>query len=163
MSGPVNCGSLQHMERIAGGARFLMGHNVIAFDIPHLQAFAADLSLLRLPVMDTLRLNPLAFPRHLYHHLATHYEDGDLVRRQRNDPLLDSKLAVEASANRVDILAGASTELPDCVALADGRWERRRFRPGPLPAAGENQVHSGGVSRVKHSCRSSANWSCRSR
>ena len=35
-----------------------MGHNVIAFDIPHLQAFAADLSLLRLPVVDTLRLTP---------------------------------------------------------------------------------------------------------
>ena len=58
MSGPVNRGGLQRMERIAGGVRFLMGHNVIAFDIPHLQAFAADLSLLRLPVVDTLRLTP---------------------------------------------------------------------------------------------------------
>ena len=39
-----------------------------------------------------------------------HYKDGGLVRRQRNDPLLDSKLAVEAFANQLDRLAGASPE-----------------------------------------------------
>ena len=77
--GPVNRGGLQCMERIAGGARFLMGDNVIAFDIPHLQEFAAELSLLRLPVVDTLRLNLLAFPRRLYHHLVKNYKDGGLV------------------------------------------------------------------------------------
>ena len=32
------------------------------------------------------------------------------MRRQRNDPLLDSKLAVEAFANQLDRLAGASPE-----------------------------------------------------
>jgi ATP-dependent DNA helicase RecQ len=55
-----------------------MGDNVIAFDIPHLHAFAANLSLLRLPVVDTLRLNLLAFPRRLYRHLVKHYTDGGL-------------------------------------------------------------------------------------
>ncbi len=111
MSGPVNRGGLQRLERIAGGARFLLGHNAIAFDIPHLQAFAPDLSLLDLPVVDTLRLNPLAFPRHPYHHLVKHYKDGGLVRRQRNDPLLDSKLALEAFANQLERLAAAPPEL----------------------------------------------------
>ena len=82
-----------------------MGHNIIAFDIRHIGAFGPDLDLLRFPVADTLRLNPLAFPRHPYHHLVKHYKDGGLVRRQRNDPLLDSKLAVEAFANQLAKLA----------------------------------------------------------
>ena len=111
MSGPVNRGGLQRLERIARGARFLLGHNAIAFDIPRLQALAPDLSLLDLPVVDTLRLNPLAFPRHPYHHLVKHYKDSGLVRRQRNDPLLDSKLALEAFANQLERLAVAPPDL----------------------------------------------------
>ena len=111
MSGPVGRGGLQRLERIAEGTRFLLGHNVIAFDIPHLQALGPDLDLLRFPVVDTLRLNPLAFPRHPYHHLVKHYKDGGLVRRQRNDPLLDSKLAVEAFANQLAKLAEAPPDL----------------------------------------------------
>lgn len=58
MSERPSAGSLQRLERVAGGAKFLLGHNIIAFDIPHLQAFNPNLSLLKLPVVDTLRLNP---------------------------------------------------------------------------------------------------------
>ena len=111
MSERPSTGSLQRLERVAGGAKFLLGHNVIAFDIPHLQAFNPNLSLLKLPVVDTLRLNPLAFPRHPYHHLVKHYKDGGLVRRQVNDPLLDSKLAVEAFANQLKKLEETPPEL----------------------------------------------------
>ena len=105
MSEHPSGGSLQRLERIAEGSQFLLGHNVIAFDIPHLKALNPDLGILKLPVVDTLRLNPLAFPRHPYHHLVKHYKDGGLVRRQRNDPLLDSKLAVEAFVNQLGRLA----------------------------------------------------------
>ena len=73
MSGNPGSGSLQRLERVAEGAEFLLGHNIIAFDIPHLQALKPDLGILKLPVVDTLRLNPLAFPRHPYHHLVKHY------------------------------------------------------------------------------------------
>ena len=64
MSEHPSGGSLQRLERIAEGSQFLLGHNVIAFDIPHLKAINPDLGILKLPVVDTLRLNPLAFPRH---------------------------------------------------------------------------------------------------
>ena len=106
MSERPGSGSLQRLEWVAEGVQFLLGHN-IAFDIPHLMAFNPQLSLLKLPVVDTLRLNPLAFPRHPYHHLVKHYTDGGLVRRQRNDHLLDSKLAVEAFANQLGKLGEA--------------------------------------------------------
>ena len=111
LSGRPGSGRLQRLERVAEGAKFLLGHNIIAFDIPHLQALNPQLSLLQLPVVDTLRLNPLAFPRHPYHHLVKHYKDGGLVRRHVNDPLLDSQLAVEAFANQLKKLEEAPEDL----------------------------------------------------
>ena len=50
---------------------FLLGHNLIDFDLPHLRAANPDLRLLQLPAVDTLRLNPLAFPRNPYHYLVS--------------------------------------------------------------------------------------------
>ena len=111
MSGHPNSGSLQRFDRLAENALFLLGHNIMSFDIPHLQALNPNLDILKLPVVDTLRLNPLAFPRHPYHHLVKHYKDGGLVRRQVNDPLLDSKLAVEAFANQLKKLQEAPEQL----------------------------------------------------
>ena len=111
MSGRPNSGSLQRFDRLAENALFLLGHNIISFDIPHLQALNPTLDILKLPVVDTLRLNPLAFPRHPYHHLVKHYKDGGLVRGQINDPLMDSKLALEAFSNQLKALQGAPAEL----------------------------------------------------
>ena len=54
--------ALDRLDTLADGADFLLGHNLIEFDLPHLRAVAPDLRLLRLPAVDTLRLNPLAFP-----------------------------------------------------------------------------------------------------
>ena len=72
--------ALARMDVLANGADFLLGHNIIEFDLPHLQAASPSLKLLRMPVVDTLRLNPLAYPRNPYHHLVKHYQDGQLNR-----------------------------------------------------------------------------------
>ena len=55
--------ALARLDDLADGADFLLGHNLIAFDLPHLAAAKPGLRLLKLPVVDTLRLSPLAFPR----------------------------------------------------------------------------------------------------
>ncbi len=55
--------ALARLDDLSEGADFLLGHNLIAFDLPHLQAANPRLRLLRLPAVDTLRLNPMAFPR----------------------------------------------------------------------------------------------------
>ncbi|MCY4188705.1 MAG: RecQ family ATP-dependent DNA helicase, partial [Bryobacterales bacterium] len=83
------------LEQFADGASFLLGHNLIAFDLPHLAAARPHLQLLKMPRVDTLRLSPLAFPRNPYHGLVKHYQDGSLKRRQVNDPELDARLALE--------------------------------------------------------------------
>jgi len=54
--------ALAKLDAYADDSAFLLGHNLIAFDLPHLAAAKSGLRLLKLPAVDTLRLNPLAFP-----------------------------------------------------------------------------------------------------
>ena len=89
----------------------LLGHNLIAFDLPHLRAANPRLRLLDLLAVDTLRLNPLAFPRNPYHHLVKHYQDGSLIRGRRNDPELDARLTLEVFDNQQKAFREARAEL----------------------------------------------------
>ena len=103
--------ALKYLDGFSNGADFLLGHNLIAFDLPHLRAANPNLRLLRLPPVDTLRLNPLAFPRNPYHHLVKHYQDGQLQRGSVNDPYLDAKLALEVFRNQLAAFRDAPPEL----------------------------------------------------
>jgi hypothetical protein len=85
---------------MAEGAAFVLGHNLIAFDLPHLAAVRPDLRLLQLPAIDTLRLNPLAFPRNPYHHLVKHYRNGPLQGDRVNDPELPRRTRCRRPARR---------------------------------------------------------------
>ena len=91
--------ALERLDAFADDGDCLVGHNLIEFDAPHLEAAAPQLRLLRLPRLDTLRLSPLAFPTNPYHHLVKHYQDGGLIRGQINDPLLDAGLTLELLAD----------------------------------------------------------------
>ena len=86
--------ALKRLDQFVGGAEFVIGHNLIEFDAIHLAAAKPALRLLDLPKVDTLRLNPLCFPRNPYHHLVKHYQDGGLKRAQLNDPKLDAELTL---------------------------------------------------------------------
>ena len=103
--------ALAALDDLADGARFLLGHNLIKFDLPHLRAANPQLRLLRMPVVDTLWLNPLAFPRHPYHHLVKHYQDGQLKRERRNDPKLDAELALKVFRNQQEQLLDTPSHL----------------------------------------------------
>ena len=103
--------ALAKLDDLAGGADFLLGHNLIDFDLPHLQAANPRLRLLRLPAVDTLRLNPLAFPSNPYHHLVKHYQDGQLIRGRINDPELDARLTLEVFNNQQSALRETPSDL----------------------------------------------------
>ena len=111
IAGNSFAGAFAKLDDLAGGAEFLLGHNLIEFDLPHLKAASPNLGLLRLPAVDTLRLNPLAFPRNPYHHLVKHYQDGQLKRGRRNDPELDARLTLEVFANQQRELRDAPADL----------------------------------------------------
>ncbi len=103
--------ALAKLDELADGVDFLLGHNLIEFDLPHLQAANPVLRLLKQPAVDTLRLNPLAFPRNPYHHLVKHYQDGQLKRGRINDPELDARLTLEVFDNQQMALADAPSDL----------------------------------------------------
>ncbi|MYE11283.1 MAG: RecQ family ATP-dependent DNA helicase [Gammaproteobacteria bacterium] len=103
--------ALAELDGFARGAGCLVGHNLTDFDIPHLRAAAPDLELLRLPVLDTLRLSPLAFPANPYHRLVKHYQDGAIVRGQVNDPRLDADATLELLADERSAFVEADRDL----------------------------------------------------
>ena len=103
--------ALARLDDLSEGADFTLGHNLIDFDLPHLQVANPRLRLLRLPAVDTLRLNPLAFPRNPYHHLVKHYQDGQLRRGRINDPELEARLALEVFDNQRKALGAAAPDL----------------------------------------------------
>ena len=102
---------LAKLDAFAEGASFVLGHNLIAFDLPRLRAAKPDLRLLDLPAIDTLRLSPLAFPRNPYHGLVKHYRDGGLRLGRVNDPERDSLIALRLFADEHEALAKAAPDL----------------------------------------------------
>ena len=109
--------ALAKLDELADGADFLLGHNLIDFDLPHMKAVDPDLQLLRWPAVDTLMLNPLAFPRNPYHHLVKHYKNGQLRRDRINDPELDARLTLKVFDNQQRALKNAPPSL-----LAAWHW-----------------------------------------
>ena len=124
-------GALTKLDELSDGADFVLGHNLIDFDLPHLQAINPRLRLLRLPAVDTLRLNPLAFPRNPYHHLVKHYQDGQLKRGRINNPELDARLTIEVFDNQQNALKDAPADLMTAwhwlATAEDGRGFDRVF------------------------------------
>ena len=80
--------ALRQLDTLSAGASFVLGHNVIGHDLPILRSHAPQLALHALPVIDTLRLSPLAFPQNPYHRLIKDYK---LTRESLNSPLSDCR------------------------------------------------------------------------
>ena len=99
------------LDKLADGVDFIVGHNIIDFDLPRLEAANPNLRLLQLPVIDTLRLSPLAFPQNDYHSLIKHYQDGGLVRSQINDPILDAGLTLDVFGDEREKLSEFTPDL----------------------------------------------------
>ena len=124
--GPLTQQQLLELDRMAAEADHLVGHNILAFDLPRLRALHAGLGLLDMPALDTLHLNPLAFPAHPYHRLVKHYRDGGLIRTTHNDPQLDSQLTLQVlEAQLTELQEKTSPEL-----LSAWHWPDRP-RGGP--------------------------------
>lgn len=116
--------ALRELDGLADGAELVLGHNLIEFDLPILRSVDAGLQLLQLPAVDTLWLNPLAFPRHPYHRLVKQYKGAPLVRSERNDPYLDARLALQLFGDQCEALS----EVPPKW-LAAWHWLTTRGSP----------------------------------
>lgn len=110
------------LEDMAARATFLVGHNILAHDLPVLQARGGHLdNLFRLPVVDTLLLSPLAFPENPYHALVKDYK---LIRASVNDPVADARLSATLLADqwrRFEILRDSAPEVVAFFRFCFGR------------------------------------------
>ena len=93
--------ALHSLDDYAEGAEFVLGHNVIEHDLPHLREASPSLRIVTKPPIDTLWLNPLAFPRNPYHRLVKHYKDGRLQAGNASDPELDAGLVLTVLQNQL--------------------------------------------------------------
>ena len=104
--------ALDRLEDLAGGAEFLIGHNIIRHDLPHLAAVRPRFGDLARKPVDTLWLNPLAFPRNPYHRLVKHHHDGRLQAGHVNDPDLDARLVLAVLQDQIAALDRLNCETP---------------------------------------------------
>jgi len=114
-TGNIEAG-LDRLEAGLAGAAHVLGHNVIRHDLPHLVALRPRLAQVFGSPIDTLWLNPLAFPRNPYHHLVKHYHDGRLQAGHVNDPERDARLVFDVLGNQLAALREQNAAQPDAVA-----------------------------------------------
>lgn len=142
--------ALDALPGLAGGADFILGHNIRRFDLPQLLARRPALAALAPRLIDTLWLNPLAFPQNPYHHLVKHHHDGRLVAGHVNDPERDARLVFEVFANQLQAFAALAGAAPDALTAWHYLCTRlpgtagfdavlAQARAAPCPAAPEAQ------------------------
>lgn len=106
--------ALQQLDRFSRGAKFIVGHNLVAHDRPFVEAHLPGAAILDLPVVDTLYLSPLASPQRPYHPLVKDYK---LVGGERSDPVSDCDLALELLNNCWAILDRREREQAGLVSI----------------------------------------------
>ncbi|WP_170565908.1 RecQ family ATP-dependent DNA helicase [Ruegeria atlantica] len=107
--------NLDRLEDAIAGIAHLIGHNFLQHDMEHLIAVRPRLAQIMQAPIDTLWLNPLAFPRNPYHRLVKHYQDGRLAAGHISDPELDARLVFEVFANQLDAFQNLAESEPDAL------------------------------------------------
>lgn len=107
---------LDELEAAVRDVEHPIGHNFLQHDMEHLIAVRPQFAGLMEAPIDTLWLNPLAFPRNPYHHLVKHYQDGRLAKGHVNDPELDARLVFEVLANQLDAFSALGARHPEALA-----------------------------------------------
>ena len=86
----LHTASYKEFASFISDAEYLCGHNIIHHDIPHIEkSMGIDISI---PLIDTLYLSPLLFPKKPYHALV---KDDKLQSDDLNNPFNDAKKALD--------------------------------------------------------------------
>jgi ATP-dependent DNA helicase RecQ len=129
----IGAHQLRELDALASEAEFLLGHNILDHDLPHLQSLAPGLALLDKPVVDTLFLSPLAFPQNPYHRLVKNYQ---LVRDSLSDPIEDALLAGRVFGEQWQALTGHLHHGSDAPLVYRGLFAREPRYQGIAAALG---------------------------
>lgn len=124
---------LSELDDFGRDAQFLLGHNILDHDLPHLRRLAPNLPLLARPAVDTLYLSPLAFPENPYHRLVKNYQ---IVRDSINDPVEDALLAGRVFGEQWQALAGQLARGSDAPLVYRGLFAADSAHEGLVAALG---------------------------
>jgi ATP-dependent DNA helicase RecQ len=106
---------LPRLDSFCQGFDHVIGHNILRHDLPHLAAASPRFVALANAPIDTLWLNPLAFPRNPYHHLIKHYQDGRLQTGHVNDPEFDARLVFDVLEDQINAFEALNKQSPDAL------------------------------------------------
>jgi ATP-dependent DNA helicase RecQ len=121
--------SLLELGSMAAGATCVLGHNLVRHDLEVIRQISPAHPLLRLPVIDTLLLSPIAFPENPYHRLVKDYK---LVRESLNDPVADARQAAYLFEDELRSLAGLRQTEPGLCELLHFLLATPEFGHDPL-------------------------------
>ena len=96
---------LNKLEKLLGQSCYLVGHNLLRFDLEHIIAKQSHFSKYVNRSIDTLWLSPLAYPLKKSHRLEKPHLDPTLKDGRKQDPELDSLLALKLLENQQSELA----------------------------------------------------------
>ena len=130
----------QALNRLCDDTRFVLGHNILDHDLPILKKQYPNLVLHGLPVIDTLFLSPIAFPKNPYHHLVKDYK---LVRTALNDPVADALTAASLFCDQFEVfeeLKSTNEPLMRFIAWAFSETMESLFLTMGIPALSDHEA-----------------------
>ena len=130
--------ALDRLGEFGRGARFVVGHNVVAHDRRFIEVHRPDAELLGLPLVDTLYLAPLAFPQRPYHSLVKDYK----LAGERSDPVEDCRVALRVLGDCWRVLGKRERERRGLVSIYRSCFDDADVPGGtsPLRLNGTGQV-----------------------
>ena len=106
--------ALCEMAHLTSGLKWLMGHNILGHDLKYLKAVVPEAAWLKVPVIDTLWLSPLAFPQNPYHRLIKNHK---IISSEINSPLSDCHACWQLFQDQCTALGKIKAEKPEEFAL----------------------------------------------
>lgn len=106
--------ALCEMAHLTSGLKWLMGHNILGHDLKYLKAVVPEAAWLKVPVIDTLWLSPLAFPQNPYHRLIKNHK---IISSEINSPLADCHACWQLFQDQCTAFGKIKAEKPEEFAL----------------------------------------------
>ena len=106
--------ALVEMAHMTDGLKWLMGHNILGHDLKYLKAVVPEAAWLKVPVIDTLWLSPLAFPQNPYHRLIKNHK---IISSEINSPLADCHACWQLFQDQCTAFGKIKAEKPEEFAL----------------------------------------------
>lgn len=106
--------ALCEMAHMTDGLKWLMGHNILGHDLKYLKAAMPEAAWLKVPVIDTLWLSPLAFPQNPYHRLIKNHK---IISSEINSPLADCHACWQLFQDQCTAFGKIKAEKPEEFAL----------------------------------------------